>query len=442
MKYLIISTCSLGLFLVPRLNESKEVEKIYFCNMDSHYKTSGKGLENLPDWSKIEVITEYTKALNESSKDELIVVIDDVGAGQTGTYLRSLGYKVIGGTVFTDRIEDDRQFATDLMSRVMDVPPSTSFTSFQTGMQFLKGQDKTMRFVFKPNDSEVPKEYTYVSKDIADMLSHMTEFKSEWKWKEDFQLQEVIKGAEVDFSGYFNGTDFIENSMLIYFENKAIGNDDVGPATGGAIAAEFAHGPDGPFWEVLQKLKPALKKVGYRGQLAINCIVSEQDHKPYFLEFCGRFGYPSLPIDVTLVEDGGKTVHDLFTALATDKNDPKLFPLGKMSVTTSVFVSPAPTAEADQMAATAGTPISWDPKWGSYFFPYYVMYDEKDKMVLCGTSSWVLNVTCADATLDGAVAMLYDTYMPTLKLKNAMYRTDLGKDAKKRMKMLRDWKVL
>jgi phosphoribosylamine-glycine ligase len=70
------------------------------------------------------------------------------------------------------------------------------------------------------------------------------------------------------------------------------------------------------------------------------------------------------------------------------------------------------------------------------------MYDEKDKMVLCGTSSWVLNVTCADTTLDGAVSMLYDTYMPTLKLKNAMYRSDLGKSAKKRIKALREGGVL
>ena len=58
MKYLFISTCSLGLFLVPRLNKIKEVEKIYFQNVDTHYKTSGKGLELLPDWSKLEVITE------------------------------------------------------------------------------------------------------------------------------------------------------------------------------------------------------------------------------------------------------------------------------------------------------------------------------------------------------------------------------------------------
>ena len=409
--------------------------------MDTHYKNSGKGLEMLPDWSKLEVVTEYTKALNECSKNDLVVVIDDVGAGQTGKYLRDLGYKVIGGTPFTDRIEEDRQFATDLMSRIMDVPPSTSFESWNEAFGFLKAQDKEAKFVFKPNDAEANKEYTYVSKDIADLVEHMQEFRAEWKFKESFQIQEVIPGVEVDFSGYFNGTDFIENSMLIYFENKAFMDKNVGPATGGSIAVEFSHKPEGLFWDILNKLKPALQKVGYRGQLAINSIVSEKDHKPYFLEFCGRFGYPSLPIDVSLVEDNDKSFHDLLMAMANGEQNPNLFAKGKMAVTVSVFVPPAPTAETYMMESTQGQPISWAKKYDTYFFPYYVMA-EKDKMVLCGTNTWALNVTCVDATLDGAVAMLYDDYLTTLKLKNMMYRSDLGVDAKKRIKQLREWQLI
>lgn len=441
MKYLLISTCSLGLFLVPRLNKIKEVEKIYFQNVDTHYKTTGKGLNELPDWNKLEIVTEYTKALNESSKEELIIVIDDVGAGQTGKYLRSLGYKVIGGTPFTDRIEEDRQFATDLMKRVMDVPPSVSFTDWTAAINYVKGQDKEMRFVFKPNDAEAGKEYTYVSKDVADMVSKMQQFRTEWKYKDDFQIQEFIKGTEVDFSGYFNGTEFIENSMLIYFENKAFMDKDVGPATGGSIAVEFAHKPSGLFWDILNKLKPALQKAGYRGQLSINSIVSEKDHKPYFLEFCGRFGYPSLPMDVTLVEDNGKQFHQLFLAMANGEQNKNLFPTNKIAVTISVFVPPAPTGEPHIMSDTQGQPISWAKKWDVYFFPYYVM-GEKGEMVLCGTNTWALNVTCADQTLDGAVSMLYDQYMPTLKLKNMMYRSDLGISAKERIKKLREYKLL
>lgn len=428
--------------MVPRLNKTNKVEKIYFCCVDTHYKSIGKGLENLPDWSKLEVVADYHKALNENAKDNLVIVIDDVGAGETGDNLRKQGYKVIGGSSFTDRIEEDRQYATDLMSRVMNVPESTTFDSFQAGLQFVKSHDPEERLVFKPNDAEVPKEYTYVSKDVADMVSAMTDFKEEWKWKESFQIQKFIKGVEVDFSAYFNGKDFIDNSMIIYFENKPFMDDDIGPATGGSIAVEFAYKPQGLFWDILNKLKPALRKANYTGQLSVNSIVSEEDHKPYFLEFCGRFGYPSLPMDVTLVEDNGKSFDDLFTAMVNGDNNSKLFPTNKIGVTISVFVPPAPTAEPHMMEGTKGQPISWDKKWFLYFFPYYVNYEKGKGMVLSGINTWVLNVTCADETLDGAVSMLYDTYMKTLKLKNAMYRSDLGKSAKERIKKLREWKLI
>ncbi len=67
---------------------------------------------------------------------------------------------------------------------------------------------------------------------------------------------------------------------------------------------------------------------------------------------------------------------------------------------------------------------------------------EKSKMVLSGNSGEVLYVTCEDSTLDGAVSMLYDTYMPTLKLKNKMFRSDLGKSARERIKKLKEWKLI
>lgn len=442
MKYLILSSCGLELFLVPRLGKMNDVEKIYFWHMDTHYKSAGQGMENYPDWEKFELVSEYTKVLNDNSKNDLVILIGDVGLGDTGDYLRKQGYKVIGGGRFTDRIEEDRDFAGRFAGKFMKIPPTTSFDSFDAGVQFLKSQDKTMRFVFKPNDSMVPKEYTYVSKDINDMLSAIKDFKAEWKWKESFQLQEVIKGTEVDFSAYFNGREFIENSLIIYFENKPFMDGNVGPATGGSIAVEFAHKPQGIFWEILTGMAPYFAKAGYKGQVSVNSIVSEDDKQPYFLEFCGRFGYPSLPMDVTLVEDNGKDFHDLLMAMVNGENKKTLFPTNMMGVTISVFVPPAPTAEPHMMEGTKGQPIGWSQKWDIYFFPYYIKWDEKKGMVLAGINTWVLQITCADQTLAGAIEMLYKTYVPTLKLKNAMYRSDLGEDAKKRIQKLRDWGLL
>lgn len=442
MKYLLLSSCGLELFLVPRLCAVKEVEKVYFWHMDSHYKSAGKDMENCPGWEKFQLIADWLQALRESNKEELVIVIGDVGLGETGDYLRKMGYKVIGGSRFGDRAEDDRTYATSLMSKIMKVPESTDFSSFQEGIGFLKAKDKSEEYVFKPNSADVPKEYTFKGKDIPTLIAAMKEFKTEWKWKESFQIQKVVKGVECDFNCYFNGEQFIENSFIVYFEEKGMMDGNSGPATGGSVAVEFVRPAKGELWETLIKLTPYLKKVGYKGQLAINSIVSEEDHHPYFLEFCVREGFPSFPLEITLLEDNGKSVHDLFMAMINNENPKNLFPTDKIAVTVSVFVPPAPTAESYMMEGTKGQIISWDKKWDSYFFPYYVQWNESKGMVLAGVSSWVLQTTCVDSTLDGASQMLYDTYMKTLQLKNAMFRSDLKVDAKKRISKLKEWGLI
>lgn len=414
------------------------MEKVYFyCLKDN--KQLGKDMNQVPGWEKFEVVFDMGVVLNKIPKENLTIFIDDVGIGELATNLRRQGYKVVGGSPLTDRIEEDRQFATDLMSKVMDVPESVSFQSWDRAIEFVKTNEPEDRLVFKPNDSFAPKEYTYLGKNVKELVDMMKEFRAEWKWKEDFQIQRFIKGTEVDFSGFFNGKDYIENSMMIYFENKPIMNDDVGPASGGAIAVEFARPLKGVFADILNKLKPALIKAGYIGQISCNSIVSDEDKKPYFLEFCGRFGYPSLPLDITLIEDNGKTFHQLCQAMANGESGKGIFPTDKIAVTLSIGVPPYPMG--DGVEKTRGIPMVWDRKWDEYFFPYFPMY-EKGKICMAGIAGDALNITCVDRVLDGAVSMLYDDYLPTLQLKHKMYRTDLGKDAKKRIKAVQEAKLL
>lgn len=440
MNYLILSPIGLSIFLVPRLCASKDVEKVYFHVLDPEKRATGKGMDNYPGWEKLVLVADYAEVLNSVSKDNLIIVIDDIGIGELGKFLRNSGFKVIGGSPLADKIEDDRDFATNLMKKFMDVPETVSFDSFEAGIKFAKGLQKDTRLIFKPNDSQAGKEYTYVSQNINDLVSAMTMFKSEWKWKESFQLQQFVKGIEVDFSAYLNAKgEYLPDSMFLYFENKKLMSGDIGAMTGGMIAVHFARELKGIFADILEKFKPYLVKDGYYGQISINAIVSEETKTPHFLEFCGRFGYPSFPIDITALEEKGKTVHQLFSALAQGET-PRLFATDKINVTCSVGVPPFPLH--DGIDKQKGVPVSWDKKYDRYFFPYYISHEEKKGMVVAGVDGWVLQVTCSDATLDGAVSMLYDSYMPTLKLKNALYRDDLGKDAKKRIKSLRELKVI
>jgi phosphoribosylamine-glycine ligase len=413
-------------------------------------KDLGKDMEKFPGWEKLVILKDFAHALNhvtepqgnifskhvptKDTKNDLIIIFDDNGYGELADYLRNNGFKVVGGGRFADRVENDRQFATDLMKKVMDVPESVSFTSWDRAIEFVKNNDPDDKLVFKPNDSDVPKEYTYVAKNVQDMVDAMQNFKSEWKWAEDFQIQRFIKGIEVDFNAYFNGTDFLPGSFMIYFENKPLMPGDIGPATGGSIAVQFPKTEEGAFYDILDKLKPLLKKVNYRGCFAINAIVSEEDHKPYFLETTPRFGYPSLPLDLAFVESAGKTAYDLIIALAEGKS-PTLYPKNKIAVTAAVFIPPAPNPQS--IPERKGQLMSWDRKYDDFFFPYFIMY--KKGMVITGIASQSLQVVAIDSTLAGAISTMYDTYLPALELRDAIYRNDCGEDAKKRIKQLQEW---
>jgi phosphoribosylamine-glycine ligase len=171
-------------------------------------------------------------------------------------------------------------------------------------------------------------------------------------------------------------------------------------------------------------------------------MFSKEDHEPYFLELTPRCGYPSLEIEITLLEDSGHTFTDLVKMLAGVTSLRSIFPIDKIGTVLTVSTPPYPIDEGAEKLVS-GMPISWDKKWDTYMFPWYMMYDEKKKTeTLCGYSGHALSVTCADSTLDGAVAMTYDTYVPTIKLQNMQYRIDLGKSAKERIKILKDWKVI
>lgn len=436
MNYLVLSPMGLSMFMVPSLGKRTEVQKIFFCVLNRKLNLVGKDLNMLPAYARMEVICDPWPIIKKFKPADLLIVCDDITLGPMCDHLQAEGYTVIGSSTLTDRLEDERQFATDVFSRIMSVPDSTEFHTFTDGFKWLKMKEKTERFVFKPNDSLVPKELTYVSKDIPDLLGAMETFKVDWKWTEDFQLQQFIDGYLVDFGGWFNGKDWVKDSHYIYFEQKPFLSGNFGPATGGEHAVVIYRKNEGVFYDIMKKLTPVLQKSGYRGQISINSMVSKDDKKPYFLELTPRFGYPSFPMDITSLEESGHTVHDLFTAIAEQK-DPPLFTLTKPHVTLALSTPPYPhSKDAEEVK---GLPLSWDKKWDLYFYPMDVMYDQKkQKMVLTGQDGLAAYVTCCDETLDGAISMVYDNYVPTFKIKNLQCRDDLGRDQKKNIKGLHE----
>ena len=140
------------------------------------------------------------------------VIFDDIGFGEQAKKLRDEGKPVIGGTPYTDRLEDDRGFGQDEMKKAgISVIPHWEFTSFDEAIAFVeKNPDK---YAIKPNGNAQNIKYLlYVGEEDngADIIRVLHDYKTVWGKKiESFQLQKKIIGVEVAVGAFFNGTEFI-----------------------------------------------------------------------------------------------------------------------------------------------------------------------------------------------------------------------------------------
>ena len=130
-----------------------------------------------------------------------VVVFDDVGFGDAADALRKKGKLVVGGSVYTDRLESDREFGQQEMKSVgMLVLPHWDFTDFDAAIHFIKTNPG--RYVFKPSG--------YVqggSKGIIflgtedegkDIIEILEQNKVLWAKKiKKFQLQKMAVGIEI-----------------------------------------------------------------------------------------------------------------------------------------------------------------------------------------------------------------------------------------------------
>ncbi len=81
-----------------------------------------------------------------------VIIFDDVGFGAVAGELRKKGKAVVGGTPYTDKLEDDRLFGQDeLASAGVNVLPHSDFSDFDAAIEFVKKNPG--RYVLKPNGS-------------------------------------------------------------------------------------------------------------------------------------------------------------------------------------------------------------------------------------------------------------------------------------------------
>ena len=245
----------------------------------------------------------WKKELNWVGKDGLII-FDDVGWGKNQDILRKKGYSVIGGSEGGDKLEMEREFGMKIFDEHgLKTVPLKDFSNIEDAIIFVR-ENRGKPWVIKRNDGQ-SKFISYVGvfddgRDVENLL--MNYLQNKYFSKETITLHQRVEGVEIGIGRYFNGQDWV-GPIEMNLEHVRFLAGDVGPATSemGTLAwYDNEENTNKLFQDTLERLKSHLKKIDFRGDFAINCIVNETG--AYVLEATCRFGSPIVHLQSEIQE--------------------------------------------------------------------------------------------------------------------------------------------
>jgi len=366
-----------------------------------------------------------------------VIVFDDVGFGEIADNLRKEGKLVVGGSKYTDKLEEDREFGQNEMKRFgMSVLPHWDFVEFDAAIEFIKRNPG--KYIFKPSGTVASdsKGILFLGQedDGKDLIEIMEQNKKTWAKKiRKFQLQKRAIGVEVAAGAFFNGKDFIY-PININFEHKKLFPGDIGPYTGEMGTLMYWSGPNPIFNATLARIKEDLAKSGYVGYVDINCIANSKGIYP--LEFTCRFGYPTISIQL---EGISSIMGDFLYALAKGEK----FELK--------------TKRGFQLGVViAVPPFPFDDKKEAFIYKDLSILFKKSNLEgihlgdvklingvwsIAGDSGYALVVTGSGNTLEEARRQAYSR-VKNIMLQNMYYRTDIGMKWSEDSDKLQTWGYL
>jgi phosphoribosylamine---glycine ligase len=368
---------------------------------------------------------------------DIIVFDDTLGQGEKAHALRAQGKKVIGGSAYSDALEDDRSFGQEELKKAgVNIIPYKEFDSFDEAMEHVvKNPD---RYVIKPSgEAQNVKRRLFVGEeedgqDVIRMLdAYKRAFSDEIKV---FQLQRRVTGVEVAVGAFFNGKQFIY-PVNINFEHKKLFPGNLGPPTGEMGTSMFWSPPNQLFNQTLLKMESKLAEEGYVGYIDVNCIVNGNGIYP--LEFTARFGYPTISI-----QQAGMTtpIGQFFWDLANG-NDPKLRVKSGFQIGVRIVVPPFPfddTETFESFSRNAAIVFKKPPN------DEYHIEDVKQvnsQWLVAGTSGVILIVVGLGQTMKQAQSQVYSR-IKNVMIPNMYYRTDIGDRWDEDSDRLHNWGIL
>jgi phosphoribosylamine--glycine ligase len=422
-KFLFVTEEALAIDLAWEIR--KEGCEVKFFARAKSEKDVGDGfVEKVDDWQ------EYKDWAD-------IIVFDDLGFGDLADKLRKEGKIVIGGSSYTDKLEDDREFGQEELKAVgVQTLSNWNFTDFDEAIKFV--EKNPGRYVLKPSGkAQNEKELLFVGKeengeDLIVMLEH---YKKVWsKFIKTFQLQEFASGVEVAVGAFFNGKDFIR-PININFEHKKMFPGEIGPSTGEMGTFMYWTNSNKIFELTLLKMKEKLAASGYVGYIDLNCIANSKGVYP--LEWTARFGYPTISIQQ---EGVFSRWSDFFYEIGSGRDfDLKTKKGYQLGVVVAVPPFPFEDPKAFERYSKEATILFKKPDITGVHIAD-VKYVNED-WILAGRSGYSLIITATGLTLENTRDTVYER-VKNVMIPNMFYRTDIGLRWINDSDLLRVWEYI
>jgi phosphoribosylamine--glycine ligase len=351
-----------------------------------------------------------------------VVVFDDVlGQGAKAQKLRQAGKPVVGGTPYTDRLEDDRAFGQqELKAAGVSIIPQENFTSFDDAIAFVQANPN--RYVIKPSgEAQNLKQLLFVGEDEqgADVIQVLEDYKRAWASRiKEFQLQRRIVGVEVAIGAFFNGKEYVL-PVNVNFEHKKLFPGDIGPSTGEMGTSMFWSEPNRLFAATLKKMEPKLRDERYVGYIDVNCIVNSNGIYP--LEFTARFGYPTISIQQEgMLTPIGEFLHKLAEGSITRFKARSGFQVG-----VRIVVPPFPFRDPETFETSSKDAVIIFKKPARDGVHIEDVKTVDNEWLVTGTSGVVLIVVGLGSTMKQAQRQVYNR-IENVMIPNMYYRKDIG----------------
>ena len=243
----------------------------------------------------------YGTRLKDLKSYDLVIEDDNSGDGDA-VKAREAGIPAIGGDKKVHKLEMDRKFGSEIAKKCgLLIPEMIEVKDLEDAKKIIK--EKGRKWVLKQcGKIDILKGLSYVAKldNSEDLVAFIENLQEKWieGIKQEFVLQEKIEGYEMAIGSFWNGNEFMKDKdgdevCEENFEHKALFPGNLGQATGEQYTVQrMVKAKESKlFKETLDKCRPLLKNLNFKGDFDVNSIITEKG--AYFLEFTPRMGVPA-----------------------------------------------------------------------------------------------------------------------------------------------------